>query len=561
MPEDNLIPDELGSAAEGAAETAGDALQGAAEAADGAAEGAANAAGSATEGLSASTESALEQLANALAEHGDASAAEPVVDAPAVEASASVPVAEAPFAEPSADYALGGSTAETPTAQPFSDPNVQVQPFSDGADYSAAQPVEQPQVQSFAPADEPVETPVVSDAFLAPETKAVPAPDDPAAFAETVANAAVLTPEQQPQAQQAYDPAAYQPPVQQAGYNTTNPYGTAQEYRPNEQAAYQQAYQQTQQQYAQPAAPQYVQQGSNPGTVPLVLGILSIVFAFLASLIGLVLSIIGIVQGRKALKLDPHNGRAKAGKITSIVGLVLSIISFILGIVLVVTLFSFSAQAVNDPEGFLTQLEEIAAYDETGELQEQIDNLKEELGVSAGAGAIGSGTAGSNYSGTGGYEASSEDEAAAFSLADEAMKYFTNPSASEREEIEDYLDEALEYYTAVDLDDTVVTKSEFTDWFLNSISYTNMSSILFSDTEGFVSTEVQVVDLEQFLDICAQNGIAGANGEEAAKIMRDAMANTAKVDRGILFDVRKSNGVWTIDDESASIAYKSIIGL
>lgn len=609
MPEDSMNPNEFDNAAEGALSAADDALQDAAAAVNDASESAASAAGSVVDGTARSAESALEQLANALSGNADAAAPELAADSLLGE-TADTPIADAPIADaPIANAPLAEAPmTQAPLAQPFSDPNVQVEPFSDGVDYPVVEPVQeastaqpaqplevegqpaQPfdvEVQPVEAAAQPSTAVDSTDAFLAPETRAVPAPDDPAAFAETVANAAASTPVQQPQVQQAYDPAAYQAPVQQTGseaaqpygnaqnydpmqaYGNTQsfepdpPYGAAQGYRPNEQAAYQQAYQQTQQQYAQPAAPQYVQSGSNPGTTPLVLGILSIVFAFLASLIGIVLSIIGLVQGRKVLKLDPLNGRAKAGKITSIVGLVLSILSFILGIVLVATLFSFSSQAVNDPEGFISQMEDIAAYDDTGELQDQIDALKEELGVSTGSGAAGSGTAGSNYSGTGGYVGSSEDEAAALAAVDEAMRFFTNPSADDREEIADYLDEAIEYYMTVDLDDTLVTKSEFTDWFLNSLTYKNDGVTLYSDSEGFVNTTVKAVDLEEFMDLCMQGGkgIAGANAQEAEAIMRDAMSKTGTSERNVLFDVVKSNGTWVCDEDSTSYAYGDIIGI
>ena len=66
-------------------------------------------------------------------------------------------------------------------------------------------------------------------------------------------------------------------------------------------------------------------------TTPLVLGILSILFA---SIVGLVLGIIGMNMSKKALDVVPDSSKAKAGRICSIVGIVLSIISIIATIAL-----------------------------------------------------------------------------------------------------------------------------------------------------------------------------------------------------------------------------------
>lgn len=68
-------------------------------------------------------------------------------------------------------------------------------------------------------------------------------------------------------------------------------------------------------------------------TAPLVLGILSIVFF---GIVGLVLSIVGLVKSNKALDSLPDSGKAKGGRICSIVGLVLSSIKIVAVIVLVI---------------------------------------------------------------------------------------------------------------------------------------------------------------------------------------------------------------------------------
>lgn len=68
-------------------------------------------------------------------------------------------------------------------------------------------------------------------------------------------------------------------------------------------------------------------------TASLVLGIFSIVTCFCYGLPGIILGVIGLILGNKAIKLDNEDpdlyegvGNAKAGKIISIIGLVLSVI-------------------------------------------------------------------------------------------------------------------------------------------------------------------------------------------------------------------------------------------
>ena len=75
------------------------------------------------------------------------------------------------------------------------------------------------------------------------------------------------------------------------------------------------------------------------GTVVLVLGIISVVFAFVFNIVGLITGIIGLVLGNKAKKATP-TGTAKAGFVLSIIGLILSAIFLIVGIVAAAALVS-----------------------------------------------------------------------------------------------------------------------------------------------------------------------------------------------------------------------------
>lgn len=170
------------------------------------------------------------------------------------------------------------------------------------------------------------------------------------------------------------------------------------------QVSYQQPY--AQQQYAQPqydqqqqqyAQPQYQQPvygqpvaapygtAPDPGTTPLVLGILSLVaacifgFTFIGPIAGIVLGALGMSKGKQVLQTWPENGRAKGGRITGIIGLVLSILALIISLVFVVFVGTLTMQALEDPDAFISQMDEFVQYDSTGELQQQLDELEQEL--------------------------------------------------------------------------------------------------------------------------------------------------------------------------------------
>lgn len=71
-------------------------------------------------------------------------------------------------------------------------------------------------------------------------------------------------------------------------------------------------------------------QGSGKATASLVLGIVSIVFSFLVSIIGLICGVIGVILGAGE---RVRSGSAKAGMICSIIGIVVSAASMILAFV------------------------------------------------------------------------------------------------------------------------------------------------------------------------------------------------------------------------------------
>ncbi len=100
---------------------------------------------------------------------------------------------------------------------------------------------------------------------------------------------------------------------------------------------------------------QYNAGNGNPSngsaTVSLVLGILSLVFIFLFAPVGLVLGIIGIIMANKAKAIDPQNGSAKAGFVTSLIGLIICAIItviMILAVVLLGAALSLGISALGD---------------------------------------------------------------------------------------------------------------------------------------------------------------------------------------------------------------------
>jgi Na+/melibiose symporter-like transporter len=98
-------------------------------------------------------------------------------------------------------------------------------------------------------------------------------------------------------------------------------------------------------------------------TASLVLGIFSIITCWCYGIPGIILGIIGFLQGKKAVEIhneDPELyegvGNAKAGKIISIIGVVLSIV--VIGYVIWAINF-IGLDALQDPELLQERLQEL----------------------------------------------------------------------------------------------------------------------------------------------------------------------------------------------------------
>lgn len=83
-------------------------------------------------------------------------------------------------------------------------------------------------------------------------------------------------------------------------------------------------------------------QHAGNSVVALTLGILSLFAATtgIGAIVGIVLAIVGILQGNWARKANMDDGMAQAGLILSIVGLVVSVVFFIFGFVIFGMTFS-----------------------------------------------------------------------------------------------------------------------------------------------------------------------------------------------------------------------------
>lgn len=530
MPEDNVTPENYNDAF---LAPEGDALDAAAADAADAAAGAVDAATSAADAAATEASTVLDEAASDLASTTNeltAEVSEPILDFTSTADSAPESVVGETPVNASADSALDQlanalageppAATEAPVAtQPFSTPNVQTEPISDPTRAASAEPQ-----QTYDPAAQAV-------------------------YAQT---------------QQPYDP-NQQPFSAQPQYNAD----------PNQQPYGQPQY------AAVPGAPQYGQQASNPGTVPMVLGILSIVaatilgFTFIGPIAGIVLGAIGISKGSKVLRSDPANGRAKGGKITGIIGLILSILALLFTIIITVVLGMAAVSALENPESLVQNLEEIAATDETGQLQEEVDNLKEQLGMtdgSTGGATGGSGTGASTGAEDGAFSAdeytivpaftrasTGDDEADVKALTEDVMKAITNPTAEQSAKIDAYIDEEISFILGASLDELGITREDFKKWADGGNLKYSIGDTTAASSYGWSDVKVEVRDAYQFFDVLDE--ALQSNEQDVTKIMRTAMDGTGMTERTITVDAIQQDGEWVVSEDTMNYLYGVIYGL
>ena len=98
-------------------------------------------------------------------------------------------------------------------------------------------------------------------------------------------------------------------------------------------------------------------------TASLILGIFSIITCFCYGLPGLILGIIGFIQGKQAIAINNENpdmyegvGNAKAGKVMSIIGIVFAVI-YLIAIIWIVSYFGI--ETLKNPELLQEKLQEL----------------------------------------------------------------------------------------------------------------------------------------------------------------------------------------------------------
>ncbi len=98
-------------------------------------------------------------------------------------------------------------------------------------------------------------------------------------------------------------------------------------------------------------------------TASLVLGILSIVFCWCYAVPGIIMGIIGLILGNKAVRLHNENpeqydgvGNAKTGKITAMIGLILTVL---FSAYLFWMLSKIGWDALSDPELLQERIQEL----------------------------------------------------------------------------------------------------------------------------------------------------------------------------------------------------------
>lgn len=231
------------------------------------------------------------------------------------------------------------------------------------------------------------------------------------------------------------------------------------------------------------------------GTAPLVLGILSIVFA---GIIGLVLGIIGVMKSNDVLKVAPENGKAKGGRICSIIGIVCSVVAFVAAVIMI---------------GFL----------------------------------------GFGFSVFGGEISKVND------VANQKLAELTNPSEAERAEIATNLDTAFASGAGISLTDLGVSSADFSNWLFEGTSYSivdtdlktengkdtatvkaNVTAHSIMDMSKVLEQKVNAIDVSK---LTTTEEYLAIIGQAVTQSMKDTPAAT----KSVTFTLTKVDGKWQVD--------------
>lgn len=356
-------------------------------------------------------------------------------------------------------------------------------------------------------------------------------------------------------ATQAYPGTDYTTPGYATQDYTTQGY-TAQDYTAQPTQTY------TNSVYSQPPVNPYGGQAAvsytGKGTPSLVMGIISIIMSGTV-IVGLVLGIIAAVQGNKALKTDPTDGRAKGGKITGIIGIVLSA----LALAGLIAFGVFAASIYNDPD--VQELierelsEEFADLDGDYRFDYDINGQTGSISGSFGSSADSPDAAdsGNATASTAGSTDTGEEEAVRAAVSAE----IDSAVAAVRESAQGAV-AAFETENGFALDQLGVVPEEYTDWMLQDLNY-SVGTVRVNGDNAMAEVLVNMRDLGTFSDVLEDRveawmasegygsiGSIDALYEQVGTIMKEAMAATGMHTEDVTLQLSKTDGQWSIDPAS-----------
>ena len=245
------------------------------------------------------------------------------------------------------------------------------------------------------------------------------------------------------------------------------------------------------------------------GTAPLVLGILSIVFS---GIIGLVLSIIGMKTSASTLAAQPGNGKAKAGRICSIVGLVLSIIALIAAFLL------FTVGGIG-------------------------------IGMFIG------------------------ETDAVNNAASQGLNAIVKPTDAERDELMSKINAAFTASAGCSLEELGITDNEFSTWLfegadysitdtsLNTAGGSNTATVTadvtahsLDDMSATLASKIESKDQSEYNNMTTTSELFSYIGT----IVKESMAETPTRTTSVTLTLTKNNGVWQVDEDAAERAAEEI---
>ncbi|MCR5583321.1 MAG: zinc-ribbon domain-containing protein [Eggerthellaceae bacterium] len=267
--------------------------------------------------------------------------------------------------------------------------------------------------------------------------------------------------------------------------------------------------------YTQPGTAPASQPSNGKVTGAFVCGILSIIFAFIMPIVGIILGIVAIAIGSSAYR-ETQESRAKTGKTCGIVGLVISILWIVIAIIFSATILAMVSSA--DPS-----------------------LLNSTSGSSINTPATPS-------------TPSSDDEAAAMACAQDYLNTNLTFTDSEISSLASQIDSSFSSSTGFGLSQIGVDPNQFAKWLVGDLSGTATSATV-KDGEGTVTCDITTRDFDYFmtdfqssvnaLDYSSFSDMDSAY-QAIGALMLQSMDSTPVVTRTLDIDVENTMGEWDI---------------